>query len=78
VHLLGVEGVEAVLVERRQRRDGRRQHRHRVRVPGKAVEEGPQVFVEHGVPTQLLVEGRQLRLGRQLPVDQQVADLQER
>ncbi len=58
--LLRVEGVEAVLVEGRQRADRARQHRHRVRVAGEAVEEPLQVLVQHRVPADGLVELAQL------------------
>jgi hypothetical protein len=44
--LVPVERVEAVLVERRQRADGRGQHRHRVGVAGEAVEEPAHLLVQ--------------------------------
>ena len=73
----GVEGVETVLVEGAERRDRRAEHRHRVRVAREAVEEGAQVFVQHRVTANPLLEGRQLVSSRELAVDQQVGDLGE-
>ncbi len=75
--LLLVEGVEAVLVEGRQRRDRRRQHRHRVRVAGEAGEERLEVLVQHRVAADPVLELGQLVLRRQLAVDQQVGHLDE-
>ena len=73
-----VERVQRVLVEGRQRRHRRRQHRHRVGVAREPVEEPLQVLVQQGVPGDPGREARQLVRGRQLAVDQQVAGLQER
>src|SRR5665647_1358609 len=78
LHLLGVERVKAVLVERRERRDRRRQHRHRVRIPGKTTKEALQILMQQRVMPDPRVEVRQLHGGRQLPIDQQVRSLQER
>ncbi len=77
LHVLPVERVEAVLVERRQGRDGRGEHGHRVGVAREPVEEPPQALVQQGVPTHVVSEGGQLRGGGQLAVDQQVGDLEE-
>ena len=73
--LLVVERVEGVLVERRQRRYCRRQHRHRVRVAREAVEELAQLLVQHRVALDVGLEVGQLRRGRELAVDEQVGDL---
>ena len=78
LHLLRVEQVEAVLVEGGQRADRRGQHRHRVRVAGEPVEEPAQVLMQQGVHVDQPDEVGQLLGGRQLAVDQQVGDLQER
>ncbi len=75
--LLGVERVERVLVEGRQRADRAGQHRHRVRVPREAVEEPLEVLVQHRVPAQPVGERLQLGRRRQLAVDEQVAGLDE-
>ncbi len=72
--LLGVERVEAVLVEGRQRADRAGQHRHRVRVAGEAVEEPLEVLVQQRVPADPARRTRRAAsAGRQLAVDQQVA-----
>ena len=76
--VVGVERVEAVLVEGRQRRDGRGEHRHRVRVAREPVEERLEVLVQQRVAADLVGEFVELGLAGQLAVDQQVADLQER
>ena len=75
--LLVVERVEAVLVERAERRDRRAEHRHRVGVAREAVEEGAQVLVQHRVPADGVLEAAQLVARRQLAVDEQVGDLDE-
>ena len=75
--LLGVARVEGVRVERRQRAHHRRARRHRMRVLGQRVEHHLEVFVEHRVPADRLLEGVELRLRRQLPVGQQVGHLHE-
>jgi hypothetical protein len=76
LHLLGVERVEAVLVERRQGGDRGRQDRHGVSITREALEERLEVFVEQRVVPDLGVEGGQLARRRQLPVDEQVARLE--
>jgi len=45
LHLLRVQGIEAVLIERRQAADGCGQHRHRMGVAGEAIEESAHVLV---------------------------------
>ncbi len=62
-------------VERGQRRHHRRQDRHRVGGRRIALEELLHVFVEHAVVGQPVVELGELVGGRQLAVEQQVADL---
>jgi hypothetical protein len=66
-----------LLVVRRQRADGRRAHRHRVRVLRQRPEEALEVLVQHRVPRDLAGEGRQLGARRQLPVHEQPGDLEE-
>lgn len=77
VTLLLVERVVAVLVERRQGTDHRRQHRHRVRVAREALEEALDVLVQQGVLRDLVLEGGELVHVRQLTVDQQRGHLKE-
>ncbi len=74
--LLLVERVVAVLVERRQGADHRRQHRHRVRVAREALEEALDVLVQQGA-VDLVLEGGELVHVRQLTVDQQRGHLKE-
>ncbi len=74
--VLGIVGVGLVLVVRRQRRDGRREHRHRVRGMRQRREEPLEVLVQKGVPTDLLVELPQLVGRGQLAVDEQPRDLE--
>ena len=62
LHLLGIERVEGVLVEGRQRADRAGQHRHRMRVAREAVEEPLQVLVQHGVPAD--PPGERVEFGR--------------
>ena len=76
--LLLVQRVHRVRVVRGERVDRAGQHRHRVRVAGEAVEEPLEVLVQQGVPLDLGGELLQLVGRRQLAVDQQVADLDER
>ena len=72
-----VMDVHRVVIERRHRRDHARQHRHRVRVVLKAVEESQQRFVDHRVVLDRVRELGELLAGRQFAVDQQVGDLEE-
>ena len=76
--LLRVERVQRVLVEGRQRRHRAGQHRHRVGVAREAVEEPPQVLVQHRVLADARSKSCELVRRGQLAVDQQVGDLQER
>ena len=76
--LLLVQRVHRVRVVRGQRVDRAGQHRHRVRVAREPVEEPLEVLVEQRVPLDLGGELLQLIGRRQLAVDQQVADLDER
>jgi hypothetical protein len=62
-------------VEGRQRRDHRGEHHHRMGRDREVVEELLHRLVDHAVVGQLLVEDVELRLGRQVAVNQQKADL---
>ena len=75
--VLLVERVEAVLVEGAERRDRRRQDRHRVGVAREAVEERLEVLVQHRVLAHPLGEAVELGLRRQLAVDEEVGHLEE-
>jgi hypothetical protein len=77
LELLRVGRVERILVVRRERGHRGGQHRHRVRVAREPVEEALEVLVQQRVPLELVGELAQLGLGRQLAVQQQVADLGE-
>ncbi len=76
--LLVVEGVEAVLVEGRERRDRRGQHRHRVGVAREALEEALEVLVEHRVLAHPLLEVGELGGRGEVAVDEEVGGLEER
>ena len=65
------------LVVRRERRDHRREDRHRMRRRREALEELLHVLVNEGVIREVFLELLQLRDVRQLAVDEQVADLHE-
>ena len=69
--------VGGVVVEGRHRGDHRRHHRHRMGVVVEALEEAQQLLVDHRVAHDRVVERVELRLGRQIAVDQQVGDLEE-
>jgi hypothetical protein len=69
--------VERIRVEGGQRADGRRARGHRVRVLRQEAEEAPEVLVEHRVDADRADEVGDLLARRQLPVDQQVRDLEE-
>ena len=73
---LGVVRVERVLVVGRERRHGRRQHRHRVRGVRQRREEALEVLVQQRVAAHLLGELVELGRRRQLPVDEQPGDLE--
>lgn len=77
VTLLLVERVVAVLVERRQGADHRRQHRHRVGVAREALVETLDVLVQQGVLRDLVLEDGELVDRGQLAVDQQGGHLKE-
>ena len=76
-NLLVIERVERILVVGRQRVDRTGHHRHRMRVARKSVEEPLQVLVQQRVALDLGGELVELLLGRQFPVDQQIADFDE-
>ena len=67
----------AVVVEGRQRADRAAHDGHRVRVAAEARVEAGHLLVHHGVARDGVVEILELALGRQLAVQQQVADLEE-
>jgi hypothetical protein len=75
--LCGIEGIQRILVEGRQRRHRRRQHGHRVRIAREAVEEVAEILVQHRVHADLVLERAELILGRKLAVDQQEGGLEE-
>ena len=68
--------VGAVLVVRRERGDGAREHRHRVRGVRQRREEPLEVLVEQRVATDLLVELAELVGARQRAVDEEPGDLE--
>ena len=72
-----VMDVHRVVIERRHRRHHGRDHRHRVRVVVKAVEEAQQRLVDHRVMADAVGEFVQLPGARQIAVQQQVGDLHE-
>jgi len=63
-------------IERRERADRGEQHPHRVGVVAEALDELLHVLVHERVGRDLVVPGLELRLRRQLAVDQEVGDLQ--
>ena len=77
VALVRIVQVDRVRVERRQRADETRHHRHRVRVAAEAAHEELHLLVDHRVPGHAADEIDLLRRVRQLAVEQQVADLHE-
>ena len=77
VELLLVTRIERVLVIGRQTRDARLEDRHRVPAMGEGREEGLEVLMEQAMPLNRTDEGLQGGGVRQLPVDQQVGDLEE-
>ncbi|MCY1234612.1 hypothetical protein D9M72_472000 [compost metagenome] len=76
-HMLGVEGVQGILVEGGEGGYCRGEYRHRVRVTREAAEEALQLFMQQGVAADPLVKGVQLGGRRQVAVDQQVGNFQE-
>ncbi len=77
VALLVVVELLRVRVEGGERADAGQQHPHRVRVVAEALEELLDVLVDEGVVGDVEDPALELRLGRQLAVDQQVGDLEE-
>jgi hypothetical protein len=69
--------IERVGVERGERADRGRAGRHRMRVLGQRAEEALEVLVEHRVDRDRAHEVVELLAGRQLPVDQEIGDLEE-
>ena len=74
--LLGV-ATHGIGVEGRQRGRRTREHGHGVRVAREGLEEGLDALVDRHVPRDAIGERGQLVLGGQLPVNQQVRDLEE-
>ena len=74
---LRIVDVGGVVVEGRQRADRAAHDGHRVRVAAEARVEAGHLLVHHGVARDGVVEILELLLGRQLAVQQQVADLDE-
>ena len=75
--LLRIVDVGEVVIERGERADGGDHDRHRMRVAAEALEEAGHLLVHHGVVGHAMVEILLLRRGRQLPVQQEVAGLEE-
>ena len=65
-----VMDVHRVVIERGHRRHHRRHHRHRVRVVMEAAEEPQQRLVDHRVIADAVLELLELRLARQIAVQQ--------
>ena len=77
-HPLGrVGNVRRVVIERRERPDAAGHDRHWVRVPSKALIEPAHLLVHHGVVGDTIVEVGFLRGGGELPVEQEIAGLEE-
>ena len=71
--------VARLRIHGRQRRYGRDQHAHRVRVVAReAVEEPFEILVQHRVPLHLGLPDLHLPIGRQLAVQQQPRHFQKR
>ena len=75
--LRGDVGVVGVVVEGRERVDRGAQHRHRVRVTGEGAVEVLEVFGHQRLRGDAGLEGRELRRRGELPVEQEVRDLDE-
>ena len=73
-----VVGLEILVVEGRQGADDADHHRHRVRVAAEAAEQELDLLVQHGVVGHTVHELVELGLLRQLAVQDQVGDLEER
>lgn len=76
--VLGIRGVERVLVVRREGGDPAREHRHGMCLVRQPVEELLQVFVQQGVAPDAVVEVLEFARARNLAVDEQPGDLEER
>ena len=73
----GVGDAAGVRIEGGQSADRSHQHAHRVSVVAEALDELLEVLVQEGVDGDVVDPRVQLRLGRQLAVEQQVGDLEE-
>jgi hypothetical protein len=69
--------VGAVVIEGRERADDAAHDRHRMRIAAEAPVEIGDLLVQHGVPRERVVEDLELVLGRQVAVQQQVANLRK-
>ena len=77
IRWFGSEMSVEVVVERGQRADAARHHRHRMGVAPEALVEPAHLLVHHGVAGDTVVEIGLLRGGRKLAVEQEVAGLEE-
>ena len=75
--LLRIVDVGRVVVEGGERADRSDHDRHRMRVTAEALEEPGHLLVHHRVMGHAMVEVELLRLGRELPVKQEIAGLEE-
>ena len=75
--LLLVKGIQAVLVERRQRTDSAGKHGHGVRITRETIKERTQAFLQHRVTANAGVKFSQLLSRGELAVDQQIGHFQE-
>ena len=74
---VGSEISVEVVIERRERPDAARHHRHRVGVAPEALIEPAHLLVHHGVAGDTVVEVGLLRSSGKLAVEQEVAGLEE-
>ena len=75
--LLRIVDVGGVVIERGERADGGDHDGHRMGVAAKTLEEAGHLLVNHGVVDHAAVEILLLRRGRKLPVEQEIAGLEE-
>ena len=76
--LARISRVEGIRIEGRERTDRGGARGHRVRVLGHRAEEALEVLVDHRVECDRVLESIEFGLGRQVAVDQEVGDLDER
>ena len=77
VAMVRIRSVHLAVVVSRHRTDDGRQLRHRVGIVAEALEEVEHALVEHRMTTYRVFESLELVSGRQLPVQEQEADLHE-